>query len=179
MFETRQCLNTNLQIPVTKIGTGLHTHTIVLGIGNPLRGDDGVGPAVIHTLSNAHTMPSGVSLLDCGGDCLMSVLLTQSYTKAILVDAVDMDCTPGDWIRFTMEDAIINSINVDSWDNSHHPKLVDTIALAEALDIKLPELVIYGIQPLSVGWKQKLSGAVLRVIPEVCQAILNELTIDS
>lgn len=175
MFETKQDYRANLLNQGLAAGTGLHSHTIVLGIGNPLRGDDGVGPAVIQALTDIHDLPAEVSLLDCGGECLMSVLLTQSYTKAILVDAVDMGCAPGDWIRFTLDDAIINSINLDSWDNSHHINLVDLIALAGALKIRLPELVIYGIQPQSVGWQQKVSGAILRVIPDVCQAILTEL----
>jgi len=62
--------------------------TVVVGLGNPLRRDDGVGPEVVEQLARCAKLPPGVDLLadDRGGLALMERLV--GYERAIIVDAM-------------------------------------------------------------------------------------------
>lgn len=64
-------------------------NTLILGLGNPLRGDDGVGTAVITTLQN-EPLPPDVDVVDGGTAGLELVLLLQKYRRVLVVDAAEM-----------------------------------------------------------------------------------------
>jgi hydrogenase maturation protease len=72
--------------------------TLVLALGNPLRGDDGVGAAVLNALP---ALPPGVTGMDGGTPGLGLVLSLQGYDRAIILDAAEMGEMPGTWRRFT------------------------------------------------------------------------------
>jgi hydrogenase maturation protease len=150
---------------------------LVLSLGNPLRGDDGVGSAVLEALSALDCLPENVVLLDGYRDGLMSALLYQEYERVIVVDAALLGELPGTWKRFTLVDARLAQIDLSSCKTLHNASLAEVLSLAEALNIKLPEVIIYGIQPKEIGWSLSLSGPVSKVVPDVCAAILNDMEI--
>ena len=73
--------------------------TLLLGVGNPLRGDDGVGLAVVDWLQE-RGLPPDVVVVDGGTAGLELVLTLADYRRALIVDAVDMGRAPGMWLRF-------------------------------------------------------------------------------
>ncbi len=149
--------------------------TLVLGLGNPLRGDDGVGTAVVAALRSRTDLPAGVELLDGGAPGLETALLLQDYQRVIIVDAADMQLKPGEWRQFFWDAALVSDKSNRMLGTLHDAGLAEALALADALNILPPTVLIMGIQPQKIGWEQGLSPDVLRSLPEVCQSILQFL----
>jgi hydrogenase maturation protease len=159
------------------VPTAHPANTLVLALGNPLRGDDGVGAAVVEALLAAGA-PPGVDVLDGGTPGLETVLLMQGYRRVVVVDAADMGHEPGAWTRFTREEVQLGSGDLHEIGILHAAGLAEALALGEALDVLPPEIVIYGVQPSEVGWGPGLSAPVEAAVPMVCAAIIHELTGD-
>jgi hydrogenase maturation protease len=157
-----------------EMSSGKQAHTLVLAIGNPLRGDDGVGQAVLTALEAAG-LPPGVEATDGGAAGLETVLSLQGYGRVFIVDAADMRATPGMWSRFTTNDASLQPADFHERLTVHYAGLAEALALGDALGVLPPEIVIYGIQPLTLEWSPGLSAPVRDAIPAVCAAILSEL----
>ena len=146
--------------------------TLVLGLGNPLRGDDGAGCRVIEELERRE-LPLGVETLDGGALGLRLLDLMEGWERIILVDAAEIGRRPGEFLRFTPNDVLLVS-KPDSF-SFHQAGLSEALALADALGRPLPEIVIFGIQPQQVGWGEGLSLAVETALPALTDAVLNEI----
>jgi hydrogenase maturation protease len=152
---------------------------LVLGLGNPLRGDDGVGPRVIEELSR-RGLPEGVTALDGGASGLDLLHVLEEWQRVVVVDAADVGrerggkIPPGQFVRFTLDQARL----VEAADpfSLHHAGLGEVLALADALGRTLPEIVIFGVQPAEVGWARGLSPDVEAALPALADAVLTEVT---
>ncbi len=150
-------------------------HTLIIGLGNPLRGDDGVGPRVVAELQR-RGLPEGVAAVDGGGGGLDILRLLEGWERAIIVDAADIGRRPGEFVRFTPEEARL--LPADLSLSVHTAGLADALALARALGQPLPSIVIYGVQPERMDWGEGLSPAVEETLPALLQAILSETGVD-
>jgi hydrogenase maturation protease len=56
----------------------------------------------------------------------------------------------------------------------HHASLSEALALTHALGQALPQMVIFGVQPAEIGWREGLSPAVEAVLPALADAVLEE-----
>ena len=134
--------------------------TLILGVGNPLRRDDGVGPEIIDLLFkgvNAPYLPPHVTIMDGGTDGLGLIEYFKEYKKVILVDAVLMGMPPGTVKVFKPDDALFH-IGGDSL-STHGFGIPELIKLAKELDI-LPDLTIIGIQAENTDYGKGLSESV-------------------
>ncbi|MEW6568688.1 MAG: hydrogenase maturation protease [Chloroflexota bacterium] len=104
--------------------------TLILALGNPLRGDDGVAQAVLEGLSISGEVPRGVTLCDGGTPGLEAALLPQAYRRAIVIDAADMGLAPGGSRRLTLGPGELHP-----GATLHAAGLREALALAEALGI--------------------------------------------
>ncbi len=147
--------------------------TLILGMGNPLRGDDGVGCCMVEELMHLE-LPHGVHVLDGGAGGLGLLNLMEGWKRVVIVDAAEMGREPGEFVRFTPADVRLASAP-DRF-SLHHAGLSEVLALANALDRTLPEMVIFGVQPASVGWGEGLSPAVEAALPALIAAVLKEAT---
>ena len=147
---------------------------LILGLGNTLRGDDGVGAAVVAALRD-HELPPQVDVIDGGTPGLETVLIWRGYDRVIIVDAAEMGMQPGKWKRFLPDDAIFPSSNNKLKGTLHNAGLAEAVALAEALELLPRELVFYCVQPAYTGWSRVLTASVDATIPTVCAAIFAEL----
>jgi len=127
--------------------------TLILGVGNPLRRDDGIGPAVIKLLKASSNM-NDVDIMDGGTDGLSLLEQIKLYKKVLIIDAVEMCLIPGEIRLFTPEDAKIN-IKSDTL-STHGFGLAEVIKLMEQLEIKT-ELKIIGIQPMDISFGEGLT----------------------
>jgi hydrogenase maturation protease len=145
---------------------------LILGLGNPLRGDDGVGLRVVEAL-NQRELPEGVTALDggTGGFDLLHVL--EGWERAVIVDAADVGREPGQFVRFTPDEARL----VESADgfSLHNAGLAEALALVKAVGQPLPQMVIFGVQPETIGWGEGLSGTIEAALPDIVNAVLNEI----
>jgi len=151
---------------------------LILGLGNPLRRDDGIGPRVIEELQ-ARGLPEGVTALDGGTGGLDILRVIEGWDDVVIIDAADVDAgrgeiAPGEFVRFTPNEAHLGeSPHAFSL---HHAGLAEVLALARALDRPLPSMVIFGVQPQDVGWGEGLSSDVEAKLTAVVDAVLEEAT---
>ena len=149
--------------------------TLVLALGNPLRGDDGIGSVVLERLGETAVSSPHLTLIDGGTPGLETALTMQGYDKVIVIDAANLGAKPGTWRRFALSDvSLIQRANMNG--TLHDAGFAEALALAEALGILPPEMILYAIQPESMDWEIGLSDAVQQAIPAICQQIQAELT---
>lgn len=161
--------------PARSTGRPAAGATLVLALGNPLRGDDGAGAAVLERLRRCVPLPGEVDLIDGGTPGLETVLLLQGYRRAMIIDAADMRLAPGDWRRLPSKGGALACGDLSAGHTLHSAGLAEALALGEALGV-LPEAIeVFAVQPLEVGWAPGLSRPVQACIADVADAILERL----
>lgn len=148
------------------------TDLLVLGLGNVLLTDDGVGPAVIARLRDAHIIPGGVQLLD-GGTLGLSLLPYLEDAKAvILVDAVAADEAPGTLVRLEGSDvgpAVATRLS------PHQVGVADLLEGARWHDREPAHMVLLGVVPESIELGVGLSAPVMTAMPELTELVRAEI----
>ncbi|MGZ6266279.1 MAG: hydrogenase maturation protease [Candidatus Limnocylindrales bacterium] len=157
--------------------------TIVIGLGNPLLGDDGVGWRVadevesrLHTARQAGREIPGVEIerLGVGGLRLMECLT--GYDTAILVDAAEFPDRPCGEVRCcSFED--LADYAAGHLDSAHDASLRTALALGRRLGADLPERIeTVTIQAQRTNeFSEDLSPAVLAAIPAAASAVVELL----
>jgi hydrogenase maturation protease len=145
---------------------------LILGLGNPLLGDEGVGLRAVEELKGLE-LPDGVTVAEGGTTGLGLVSLMEGYQRVIVVDAADMGHPPGCVVRFTPLEAQLKTAEAPL--SLHQLGLGEVLALAKALEVAPAELVIIGIQPRRVEMGAGLSSEVEGAIPQIIRIILDEL----
>jgi len=150
---------------------------LVLGIGNLLLKDEGVGVHVVRAIearvaAGDLALPEGVEVCD-GGTLGMDLLdLIEDRRKVIVVDAVEADAAPATVLCFTAED-LARREAVDL--SLHQLGLFEMLAMARYLGRAPQEVVIFGIVPKDMSPGLELSAEVAAVVPEVIQRVLAEI----
>ncbi len=147
------------------------TRRLVIGIGNPDRGDDGIGPIVARGL-RAH-VPEGVEVLEADGEASRLLELLAAAEAAWLVDAAVSGARPGTIRRLDPIAAPLpRSLFAVS---SHGLGLVEAVELARALG-SLPErLIVYAIEGAEFTPGAPLAPAVAAAAVEVEERLLGEI----
>jgi hydrogenase maturation protease len=147
-------------------------HVLILGLGNPLLGDEGIGVRVVEELQGLE-LPDGVTVVEGGTAGLGLIGLMEGYQKVIIVDAADMGHPPGCVVRFTPLEAQLKTVEAPL--SLHQIGLGEVLTLAEALEVAPAEQIIIGVQPSQVEMGAGLSPEVERAIPKIIRTILSEL----
>jgi hydrogenase maturation protease len=144
----------------------------IVGIGQSLRGDDGIGPEAVRRWSQMQSPPTRDPLIetvfsDAPGLELLEQL--EGADAAIIVDAVSSDSSPGT-IR------VMSSIPDSHWSpgekTAHGFGVAETLALAKATGARLPEqLILIGIEGHQYALGEELSSPVRSAIPQVVEEI--------
>ena len=145
---------------------------LILGLGNPLLGDEGIGVRVVNELTKLE-LPDGVSAVEGGTAGLGLIGLMEGYQRVIIVDAADMGHPPGRVVRFTPSEAQFKTVEGPL--SPHQIGLGEVLTLATALEIVPTKLVIIGVQPGRIKAGVELSPKVERAIPQIIRLILDEL----
>jgi hydrogenase maturation protease len=151
-----------------------HDSTIaVLGLGNILLRDEGVGVRVIETLQQRYTFSPPVTLID-GGTLGFALINEIADCKiVIVVDAVKAGNEPGTIYRFTRNDISLAATPL--------AVSVHDIGFLEALDQwKImginPEVIFLGIEPEDMSsWGMELSDCIKTKIPILIDMVINEI----
>ena len=144
----------------------------IVGIGNVLLRDEGIGCHVVHALEGI-PLP-GVEVID-GGTCPDVLQLLEDADKLVIVDAVRGGGTPGQIYRFHLEDITLEQKPLLSL---HDMSLVDSLKLMQLWHpdfIGIDEAVIIGVEPGEIGWGLELSSKLQERMPQIISAILSEL----
>jgi hydrogenase maturation protease len=147
--------------------------TVVIGLGNPLMADDGVGIAALERLRAAGAPPD-VELVD-GGTWGMNLLpIIEAAGRVLLMDAIDAGAPPG--TLHVLERAQIPRYLATKI-SPHQVDLRDVLALAE-LRGNLPEqTVAVGLQPERVEMSCELSDAVETRLDDLVAAVTQRLAV--
>jgi len=147
--------------------------TLVIGCGNLLREDDGVGIRAVRLLK-ARKLPEGVRVVEAGCPGLGLLDLLAGSERAVIVDAVVSGAPPGTLHRFGP--GVLPERN---WLplSLHGVNLVDALALGRtAAPEQLPgSITIFGVEIARRGMGEGLSPEVEAALPELVEMILSEL----
>ncbi len=151
--------------------TARPTRLLVLGLGNPLCRDDGLGVVAVAEILRRFVPPEGARILD-GGTLGLSLLPhVEDAEDAILVDAIRDDAPPGTLVR--LEGAEVRPA-VEARLSVHQVGVADLVAVAE-LRGRLPRrLVLLGLVPAELDVAVGLSPAVASGLPALVDAVIAE-----
>ena len=137
---------------------------LILGLGNPLQGDDGIGCRVVQELEQ-RTLPDDVEVMDGGtpGIGLLNLFEGRGSASSI-IDAAEMGRVPGEIVRFRPEDVVLTG-SAERF-SLHRSGVADALALAHELHLALPDIIVFGVQPAQAGWSDQLSPQVQAAVEQ-------------
>jgi hydrogenase maturation protease len=145
----------------------------VLGVGNVLTSDDGIGPYAVAVLKAGWTFPDDVSVVDVGTPGLDFTPYLTDAELVVVVDAVRSSGAPGT-IRVWRDDELLAAPPV-ARTNPHEPGLREALMATEFEDRRPRHIVLVGIVPQSVETGTRLSDPVRSVVDPVAETVVAEL----
>ena len=151
---------------------GEPSKVVVLGLGNILHSDDGVGPQAIGRLRQDSRVLSDVSLIEGGTLGLELLTYIWDCSHLLVLDAVDAGQPAGTLLRISGQElkALPGKGSV------HQLGVADLLVALRVLADRTPEVVLLGVQPASTEWGTELSPAVAAVLPALADAAVAELS---
>ncbi len=153
------------------------TRTLIAGIGNPDRGDDGVGPAVIAALGDR--LPDGTRAIPLRGDLLPLLDAWARTDRIVLVDACDECGAPGRIHR--LHNPVAEELPPEAPTSSHALGVAETLALARALAEPAaagPDVVVYAVEGACFDFGAPLSPQVAAAIAPLAEQIAADVATD-
>jgi len=143
---------------------------LVLGIGNSLLSDEGVGIHVLNALASGEALADNVELLDGGTLSFTLAGPIQDADALIVVDAAQINALPGVWQLFEGEqvDAFLLGNRKSS---VHEVGLTDLRAIAILAGHWPTRRAMFAIQPQFMDWGEQPTPEVAAAVPEVASAI--------
>ena len=145
--------------------------TLVLGVGNILLRDEGVGVHVVEALKGQDSPPD-VEVLDGGTASLELLNIMANRDRVIVIDAVEGGGEPGTIYRFTTDDIRYHSVTFTSL---HQISLLETLTDARYLGIAPKTVIVLGVEPKGLSWGLDMTAEVAAVVPRVVELVLAEL----
>lgn len=148
---------------------------VVLGMGNLLLKDEGIGVHVVQALQDTPP-PDNVELEVVDGGTLPDAPLSfEDVDKLIIVDAVQGEGEPGTIYRFRPEEIKLDDKVLTSL---HQVSLLENLWLMERTGEKPRNIVIIGVQPEDMDWGLELSPKLQERIPQIIKLVLEEVDSD-
>ncbi|MCX7923880.1 MAG: HyaD/HybD family hydrogenase maturation endopeptidase [Clostridia bacterium] len=147
--------------------------TVILGIGNILLRDDGVGVHVVKALENQN-LPSTIELVDGGTSTLDTLSYFLDYKKIIVIDSLKAGYEPGTIYKINPED--IKSYKKENL-SIHDVQILDVVKMANMIG-SFPEVVIFGIEPKEIRFDLEMTDLIKSKIPDVIRHVKKELSLD-
>ena len=146
--------------------------TVVVGLGNPILRDDGVGVHVVRALS-PRLRAAGIAATEGGYVGLGFLDVLTGFRKAIIIDAIRTeDGRPGNIYRLNLDD--IETRACTPW--SHHLGLAAVLKSARDLGVEVPtEVTLFAVEVKDVGFGEGCTPKVERTIPRVVKMLSERL----
>lgn len=146
----------------------------VIGIGNAMRRDDGVGLAAVADLQGSTPADdASIDVRSLDGEPARLIEAWKGRRRVVVIDAARAGSAPGAIHRIEVGvDPLPEWANVAS---SHSAGLAEAIALAEALDALPDELIIFGVEPADVAMGEGLTPAVQSAVPDLVERVRAEI----
>ena len=146
----------------------------VLGVGNVLTSDDGLGPTVIKHLEAKYTFADSVEIIEVGTPGLDFTPYLANASTVIVLDAVRArESEPGS-VRVWRDEELLSAPPV-ARTSPHEPGLREALMATELTDSSPENIVLIGVVPETVNAGTSLSDAVRSAVSEVEALVLKEL----
>jgi hydrogenase maturation protease len=148
------------------------SQTLVLGVGNILLQDEGVGVRVVEQLREGCVLPEEIQVLDGGTMGLDLLYYLEGVERLLVIDAVDAGQSPGTIIRLTGDEipALLGRKL-----SPHQIGLADLLSVAELRDLTPGQVILIGVQPASLETGLDLSPTIRARLPAIVEMVIKEV----
>lgn len=142
---------------------------VIMGIGNLLLGDDGVGVHAVRALQNCE-FPENVLLLDVGTAFVDAAYALDNATHIIVLDAIRAQSAVGSVYRVLLE-----KCRQSTYMGSLHGFDIFRMLALSQNECPPENIVVYGVEPASIDCSLELSEPVTHALPELVAAVAHEV----
>ncbi len=146
----------------------------ILGVGNLLLSDEGVGVHLVRYLEQHYIMPAEVELYDGGTAGLYLSGFVETCRVLIVVDALAIKAQPGT-IRIYYDDEVKSSL-LQTHLSPHQMGFLETVELCRLQGREPEQLVVIGVCPAQIDAGVELSDEIREVLPLLAGEVLNQLS---
>ena len=146
--------------------------TVVLGLGNLIRSDDGIGLIALRQLEQDPRLPGDVTLVEGGTKGLELLPYVCDATRLLVLDALDVGAAPGMVFRVAEQDLC----TLPGTGSVHEFALADILNALRMMGREPTEIVLLGVQPLTTELGTILSAPVQQALPTLVEAAVRELS---
>jgi len=146
---------------------------LVIGLGNLVHSDDGVGIHAIHRLQTDPRVPPEVPLVDGGTQGLSLIPHISGFARLLVIDAVDVSEQPGTIVR-------LDGKSLDGLRGKpavHQLGFADMMIALKLLGDAPEEVVVLGVQPLSTEWSAELTPVVKAALDRLLDLVIAQLEV--
>lgn len=144
--------------------------TLVLGIGNNLLTDEGVGIHVINLLSERYPDPESISFVDGGTLSFTLAEYLATHDRLIVVDAARVKGEPGDVACF--EGEAMDRYLTGNRESVHEVGLMDLLDICKLQDHYPDKRALVGVEPESIDWGEEPSPPVALAVPIAAEKVM-------
>jgi len=141
----------------------------VIGVGNLLLKDDGVGIHAIQALERIEDLPSNIELFDCDTNAMLVLEAMDKKDRAILIDAYRQGKTPG---AITVMDFESSKFQAAPSLSLHEFHFVDALKSCHGVFDVPRDITIVGIEPKVVEVDDRLSPELEEALPKIVGKVL-------
>jgi hydrogenase maturation protease len=145
----------------------------VIGVGNIMMKDDGIGPFLISKLKEMDKLPDDVDLIDEGVGGMRIIHDIEGYDRILIIDAADFGGCPGEYKLFRPED--VETVKAISGRSLHEMDLIKTIELARLTGAAPDDIIIMAVQPGTIEMGEEISKALKERVPDYLEALISTI----
>lgn len=145
---------------------------VVLGIGNTILSDEAAGVRAVEALERAYRMPDNVQVIDGGTSGMEMIEDLSNLDLLIVIDVVKTGAAPGTVVKLAGADIPVFFRHKLS---PHQIGLPDVLASLELLDTLPREIIVLGVEPISLELGMEMTATVAQRVPQLVHMAVQEL----
>lgn len=145
-------------------GATRESTTAVIGVGNEIMSDDGVGVHAVRRLMDMD-LP-GIDIWEAGTRALHAADIARNYHRIILIDAMEGGEAPGTVYR----------VEQPAGQETLGPMSLHSLDVLSGMQLAgegAPDAVLFGVEPERIDYGTELSRSVNEALPELCECVVN------
>lgn len=147
----------------------------IIGLGNILRQDDGIGIILLKKLKQKkELLPKNIELIEAGIPSVNLLHMLHPFEKVIFIDAVNLKTKPGTTKFFKTSDVISKKENRQSV-SVHETDVLKIIEIHKKLDKDSKEFFIFGVQPKNTEYGENLSTDLKNNFEKTLKKLINKI----
>jgi hydrogenase maturation protease len=144
----------------------------ILGLGNILMQDEGIGVHIANLLDKTYRFEPEIRIIDGGTTGTDLLPYFEDSNKVLIIDAVNFEKHPG-YIEIIENDDILATITAKI--SLHHLGLSDILSVIKLLDIQPAEICLVGVQPSSIEVGLEMSDEINKISKEILHSVISKL----